>query len=143
MKTKNTKFFNQEERKWVLIDAKDKILGRLATRIAKILQGKNKATYTPNFLCGDRVIVINAKHIKLTANKYQDKVYDKYSGYPSGRKEMVLKTLKDKNPNKVLYMAVKGMLPKSNLGWTMLKSLKIYPETEYKEKAQKPELINI
>ncbi|MBP7088720.1 MAG: 50S ribosomal protein L13 [Candidatus Omnitrophica bacterium] len=144
MKRKNTKFFNQEERKWVLIDAKDKILGRLATRIAKILQGKNKATYTPNFLCGDRVIVINAKHIKFTANKYsQDKIYDKYTGYPSGRKVITLKTLKEKNPSKVLYLAVKGMLPKSNLGWTMLKSLKIYPEAEYEQKAQKPELINV
>lgn len=140
---KTTKFFNQVERKWVLIDAKDKVLGRLATRIARILQGKNKATYTPNFLCGDRVIVTNAKYVKLTANKYDSKIYDKYTGYPSGRKEISLRLLMGKNPISVLAAAVKGMLPKSNLGNAMFKSLKIYPEGGHKQQAQKPEAISI
>lgn len=140
---KMTKFFNKEERKWVLIDAKDRILGRLATRIARILQGKTKPTYTPNFLCGDRVIITNAKLVKFSANKRETKIYDKYTGYPSGRKEMTLKVLMDKNPSRALYLAVRGMLPKSNLGARMLKSLKIYPEDTHKQKAQKPQTIGV
>ncbi len=140
---KTTKFFNKVERKWVVIDVKDKILGRLSIRVAKILQGKNKPTYTPNFLCGDRVVVINAKYVKFSANKRESKVYDKYTGYHNGRKEMRLKTLMEKNPSRVVYLAVKGMLPKSNLGAQMLKSLKIYPEGEHKQEAQKPQLLAV
>lgn len=140
---KKTKFFNQVERKWVLIDAKDQVLGRLATRIARILQGKTKATYTPNFLCGDIVVVINAKHIKVTANKSETKVYDKYTGYPSGRKEITLKVLMDKNPTSVLVSAVKGMLPRTHLGNMMLKSFKVYPEGTHNHVAQKPEALSV
>ena len=138
-----TKFFHNKEQKWLLIDAKDRILGRLATRIARILQGKNKAIYTPNAICGDKVIVINAKHVKVTANKLETKIYDKYTGYPGGRKTMGLKTLMAKNPSKVLYLAVKGMLPKSHLGNTMLKSLKIYDNDKHEQEAQKPQLIEV
>lgn len=140
---KTTKFFNKVERKWVVIDAKDKILGRLSIRVAKILQGKNKAVYSPNFLCGDRVILINAKYVKFSANKRESKVYDKYTGYHNGRKEMRLKILMEKNPTRVLYLAVKGMLPRNNLGARMLKSLKIYPEAEHKQEAQKAQLITV
>jgi len=140
---KKTKFFNKVERKWVIVDAKDKILGRLSTRIARILQGKTKPTYSPNFLCGDRVIVTNVKFIKFSANKRETKVYDKYTGFPSGRKEMKLKVLMEKSPSRVLYLAVKGMLPKSNLGAQMLKSLKIYPESTHKQEAQKPQAAGI
>jgi len=140
---RKTKFFNKEERKWVLIDANDKVLGRLSTRIARILQGKTKPTYSPNFLCGDRVIVTNAKLIKFSANKPESKIYDKFTGYPSGRKEMSLKILMDKNPSRALYLAVRGMLPKNNLGARMLKSLKIYPESRHKQKAQKPQTIGV
>ncbi|MCK4519906.1 MAG: 50S ribosomal protein L13 [Candidatus Omnitrophica bacterium] len=140
---KTTKFFNKVERKWVVIDAKDKILGRLSIRVAKILQGKNKAVYSPNFLCGDRVILINAKYVKFSANKRESKVYDKYTGYHNGRKEMRLKVLMEKNPTRVLYLAVKGMLPRNNLGARMLKSLKIYPEGEHKQEAQKAQLITV
>ena len=140
---KKTKFFNKVERKWVIVDAKDKILGRLSTRIARILQGKTKPTYSPNFLCGDRVIVTNVKFIKFSANKRETKVYDKFTGFPSGRKEMKLKVLMEKNPSRVLYLAVKGMLPKSNLGAQMLKSLKIYPESTHKQEAQKPQAAGI
>ncbi|MFH1505153.1 MAG: 50S ribosomal protein L13 [Candidatus Omnitrophota bacterium] len=141
MKVKKTKFFNKEKRDWVLIDAKDKILGRLSVRIAKILQGKNKASYSPNFLCGDRVIVINAKYMKWTANKADTKIYDKYTGYPGGRKETALKILMAKNPAKVLRMSVRGMMPKNNLGRIMVKSLKIYPEAIHSQTAQKPKEI--
>lgn len=140
---RKTKFFNKEERNWVIVDVKDKILGRISTRIARVLQGKTKATYTPNFLCGDRVIVVNANHIKVTANKPMTKIYDKYTGYPSGRKEMSLKVLTAKNPTKAIHLAVKGMLPKSNLGNQMIKSLKIYPEAEHGHQAQNPKTINI
>ena len=127
----------------MLIDAKDRVLGRLSTRIARILQGKTKPTYSPNFLCGDRVIVINAKFVRFSANKQESKVYDKFTGFHSGRKEISLKTLMDKNPSRALYLAVKGMLPKSNLGARMLKSLKIYPESIHKQTAQKPQTIGV
>ncbi|MCF7907988.1 MAG: 50S ribosomal protein L13 [Candidatus Omnitrophica bacterium] len=140
---KKTKFFNPKERRWVVIDAKDKVLGRLATRIAIVLQGKNKATYTPNSICGDRVVVINARHARLTANKAETKSYDRYSGYPSGRKDLTLKELMKKNPTRVMYLAVKGMVPKNNRGREMMKSLKIYAEAEHNQQAQKPESINI
>lgn len=140
---RTTKFFNKEERKWVHIDAKDKVLGRLSTRIARILQGKTKPTYSPNFLCGDRVIVTNAKFIKFSGNKPETKIYDKFTGFHSGRKEMKLKVLIEKNPVRALYLAVRGMLPKSNLGARMLKSLKIYPEESHKQKAQKPQTIGV
>jgi large subunit ribosomal protein L13 len=140
---KKTQFFNNSERKWVLIDAKDKVLGRLSTRIARILQGKTKATYSPNFLCGDKVIVINAKHIKITGNKLEDKNYDKYSGYPGGIKEISMKRMQEKNPSRVLYCAVKGMLPKSLLAKRMIRGLKIYPEDKYEQIAQQPTKIEV
>lgn len=143
MNKKPTKFFNQEQRKWVLIDAKDKVLGRLSTRIAQILTGKNKATYTPNSLCGDKVIVINAKYLKFTGNKINDKFYDKYSGYPDGRNTISLKLLLEKNPNKVLYYSVRGMLPKSWLGKRMIRSLRIYQDDIHMQVAQKPPLVKV
>jgi large subunit ribosomal protein L13 len=140
---KTTKFFNAEDRKWVVVDAKNQILGRLATQIAKVLQGKTKPTYSPNSLCGDKVIVVNAKDIQVTGNKHKGKIYDKYTGYPSGRKEMNLQTLAAKNPTRLLYSAVKGMLPKNNMGRQMLKSFKIYAEAEHKQHPQKPETITV
>lgn len=135
---KKTKFFNNVERKWILIDAKDMVLGRLSTRIAKILQGKTKATYSPNFLCGDKVIVINAKHVKITGNKLENKNYDRYSGYPGGIKEISLKRLQEKNPSRVLYCAVRGMLPKTLLAKRMIRGLKIYAEDKHDQEAQQP-----
>lgn len=138
-----TRFFSQEERKWVVVDAKDKVLGRLSTRIAKILQGKHKPTYSPNSLCGDKVIVINADYIKVTGNKKDDKMYDKYSGYPAGRKAIPLKKLMEKNASLPLYLAVKGMLPRNWLGKRMLRSLKIYPQEIHEQTAQKPRKIEV
>lgn len=140
---KKTKFFNTEKRNWVVIDAKDMILGRLSTRIARILQGKNKPTYSPNFLCGDRVVVVNAKYLRFTGKKLDEKLYDKYTGYPSGRKEIPLRRLAEKNPSKILYLAVKGMLPKSKLGAKMLKSLKIYAQEQHLQTAQKPQKLEV
>ena len=140
---KKTKSFNEVDRKWVLIDAKDKVLGRISTRIAIILQGKNKATYTPNFLCGDNVVVINAKYLRVTGKKVNDKIYDKYTGYPNGRVEMSFKELMVKNPIKALQLSVKGMLPKTSLGKQMIRSLKIYPEAEHLQQAQTPKQIEV
>jgi large subunit ribosomal protein L13 len=138
---RKTKFYRKDEKDWVLIDAEGKILGRLATRIAKILQGKHKADYTPNSICGDKVVVINAKKIKVTGKKIKDKKYDKYSGYPGGRKEINLEELSEKSSSKALFYAVGGMLPKNLLRKEMLRSLKIYPGTEHKQVAQKPKQI--
>ncbi|MDD4294253.1 MAG: 50S ribosomal protein L13 [Candidatus Omnitrophica bacterium] len=135
---KTTKFFNNEAREWVLIDAKDKVLGRLSTRIAKILQGKDKPTYTPNALVGDKVIVINADRVRLTGRKVNQKIYDKYTGYPGGRREITYKELREKNPTKVLYESVSGMLPKNWLGKQMKKSLKIYAGEQHDHIAQNP-----
>ncbi len=142
-KMKKTKFYNKVERKWVLVDARNKVLGRFASRIARILQGKHKPTYSPNFLCGDIVVVVNAKYIKVTGTKLKTKIYDKYSGYPSGRKEITLEQLLQKNPTKVLRMAVKGMLPKNQLAKIMLRSLKIYLEDECPHAGQKPQKIEV
>jgi len=138
MSMKTTKFFNNEAREWVLIDAKDKVLGRLSTRIAKILQGKDKPTYTPNALVGDKVIVINADRVRLTGRKVNQKIYDKYTGYPGGRREITYKELREKNPTKVLYESVSGMLPKNWLGKQMKKSLKIYAGEQHDHIAQNP-----
>jgi large subunit ribosomal protein L13 len=135
---KKTKFFNDVDRKWVLIDAKDKVLGRLSTRIARILQGKTKATYSPNLLCGDRVVVINASQIKITGNKLENKMYDRYSGYPGGIKEISMKDMQAKNPSRLLYCAVRGMLPKSMLAKRMIRGLKIYPDAKHEQEAQQP-----
>ena len=143
MKHKKTKFFNNVERKWVVIDAKDMVLGRLATRIAKILQGKTKACYSPNFLCGDKVIVVNAKHVKITATKLDTKVYQRYTGYPGGRRTMTMRVMMEKNPVRILHWAVKGMLPNTALGNHMLKYLKIYPEQTHNHQAQMPQTVNV
>lgn len=130
-------------REWYIVDAKGKTLGRLATRIAKILQGKNKPTYTSFLLTGDYVIVTNAKFIKVTGKKFMNKIYDRYSGYPSGRKEISFQQLLSKNPGEIIRTAVKGMLPKNNLAKEMLKALKVYPEENHPHDPQKPKKIEL
>ena len=140
---KKTKFYSKVNQKWVIIDAKGKVLGRLACRVANILQGKNKPTYSPNFLCGDRVAVINARYVRVTGKKLKEKVYDKYSGYPGGRKEISLEKLIEKNPAKVIYYAVRGMLPKNMLAKRMLRMLKVYPDEKHYHNAQKPQAIEV
>lgn len=123
---------------WYLVDAKDKILGRLSTRIARILQGKHKPTFTPHLLCGDVVVVINSKHVKVTGSKIKEKIYQKYTGYPSGLRFKTYEELMIKSPTKALRTAVKGMLPKSKLGKRMLRNLKLYPEDKHPHIAQGP-----
>src|SRR5665648_539146 len=131
---------NNVERKWLIIDAEDRVLGRMATEIATILRGKNKPTFTPHVDTGDFVIVINAGKVKLTGKKLAQKKYSYHSGYPGGLKQIPYHTLMEKNPEKIIELAVKGMLPKNSLGRAMYKKLKVYRGTEHGHEAQKPEL---
>ena len=127
------------ERKWLLIDAEGKTLGRLATEIAVLLRGKHKAIYTPFADTGDYVIVTNASKIVLTGKKLDQKMYRHHSGYAGGLKEVDYRTLMSKNPEKALELAVKGMLPKNSLGRQMIKKLHVYAGAEHAHEAQKPE----
>jgi len=128
------------ERKWLVIDAEGKVLGRLASEIASILRGKNKPIFTPHVDTGDFVIVINAEKIKLTGNKLNQKKYSYHTGYPGGLKQVPYSTLMEKNPEKIIELAVKGMLPKNSLGRGMFKKLKVYKGAEHKHEAQQPEI---
>ncbi len=129
------------ERKWYVVDAADCTLGRLASEVAKILRGKNKPQFTPHVDTGDYVIIVNAEKIKVTGKKLDQKVYYHHSGYVGGMKETTLKEMLAKKPEKVLELAVKGMLPKGPLGRSMLKKLFVYAGPEHKHEAQKPEVI--
>ncbi|MCD6451828.1 MAG: 50S ribosomal protein L13 [Acidobacteria bacterium] len=129
------------EKKWYLIDAEGKALGRLASTIATILMGKNKPSYTPFIDMGDYVVVINAEKVKLTGNKLNKKVYRRHSGYPGGLKEILAKDLLAKSPEKLIRLAVWGMLPKNKLRKVRIKKLKIYAGGSHPHQAQKPELI--
>lgn len=131
------------EKDWYLIDAKDKILGRMASRIAMILQGKTKPIYTPHVDTGDFVIVTNAEKIKLTGNKINDKAYYTHSGYPGGFKEIPVKTLLERHPDRVVKMAVKRMMPKTKLGSAMFKKLKVYSGSDHSHEAQQPKVLKI
>lgn len=131
------------ERKWLLIDADGKTLGRLSSEIASILRGKNKPIYTPHVDTGDHVIIINADKIVLTGNKLSQKVYRYHTGYPGGQREIPYSVMMDKKPEKVIMLAVKGMLPKNSLGRQMLKKLRVYRGTEHNHDAQKPEAYEI
>lgn len=131
------------EKKWYLVDAEGKILGRLASKIAQILSGKNKPIYTPHLDVGDFVVVINAEKIKVTGGKENKKIYYHYSGYPGGMKEIVYAKLLEKKPTMIIREAVKGMLPKSKLGRKMLKKLKVYAGKEHPHQAQNPEKIEL
>lgn len=126
------------ERKWYIIDAKDVVLGRMASEIAKILRGKNKPEYTPHIDAGDYVIVINAKDVKTTGKKLEQKVYYHHSDYVGGMKETKLADMMAKKPEKVVELAVKGMLPKGPLGRKMIKKLHVYAGETYDQVAQKP-----
>ena len=127
------------ERKWLVIDASGKTLGRLATEVAKLLRGKHKPTYTPFVDTGDFVIVINASEMVLTGSKLDKKMYRYHTGYAGGLKETTYRNLMAKNPEKALELAVKGMLPKNSLGRQMFKKLKVYAGAEHDHAAQKPE----
>ncbi|MBI5188461.1 MAG: 50S ribosomal protein L13 [Nitrospirae bacterium] len=129
------------ERKWYLVDAKDAVLGRLASKVAVYLRGKNKSVFTPNIDTGDFVVVVNADKIRLTGRKLTDKVYYHHSGYTGGLKIRTAKELLEKKPEKMIKDAVWGMLPKNRLGRAMFKKLKVYRGSEHPHKAQKPEIL--
>ena len=127
------------ERKWYVVDAQGKSLGRLAADVAPILNGKHKVDYTPHVDCGDFVIVVNADKVVLTGNKLTQKYYRTHSGYVGGLKEVQYKTLMSKRPQQAVMLAVKGMLPKNSIGRNSLKRLKVYVGAEHPHAAQKPE----
>ncbi len=131
------------ERKWYVVDATGHTLGRLASEVAKVLRGKNKPTYTPSMDTGDYVIVINADKIKVTGKKLDQKVYYRHSDYVGGMKEMTLREKMAKKPEDVIYLAVKGMLPKGPLGRQMFTKLHVYAGAEHGHEAQKPEVLEI
>ena len=129
------------DRKWYVVDAEGKTLGRLASEVAKVLRGKNKAIFTPHIDTGDYVIVVNAEKIKVTGKKLDQKVYYRHSGYVGGIKETTLKEMLNKHPERVIEFAVKGMLPKGPLGREMYTKLHVYVGPDHKHAAQKPEAL--
>ena len=127
------------ERKWYVIDAQDKTLGKIASEVASILRGKKKPIYTPHVDTGDYVIVINAEKVRVTGKKEEQKIYKSHSGYPGGLKETTLRELRAKKPEEIIRHAVKGMMPKGKLGRQMFKKLKVYAGPEHPHTAQNPE----
>ena len=134
----NKKTVNKQ---WVVVDAEGEILGRLSTKIAMIIRGKNKPDFTPNVDCGDNVIVINADKVKLTGNKFGDKRYVSYTGYPGGQRFISPKELMAKHPQRVIEKAVRGMLPKNRLGRALFGNLYVYAGSEHPHAAQNPTAI--
>ena len=126
------------DREWLVVDATGEILGRLATRIAVMLSGKHKPHYAPNLDTGDFVVVVNGGKILVTGNRLDDKLYRRHTGYPGGLKEITLRRMMEKHPDRVIRLAVKGMLPKTKLGRQMLKKLKVYAGAEHPHAAQQP-----
>ena len=131
------------EPRWFIIDAEGKVLGRLSTTIASILAGKNKPMYTPFLDTGDHVIVINAEKVVLTGKKETDKIYRSHSQYPGGLKERAARFVRAEKPERIIEEAVWGMLPKSKLGWQMLKKLNVYRGAKHPHEAQKPERLEV
>jgi len=131
------------EREWLVVDATDRPLGRLASEIAKRLRGKHKPVYTPHVDTGDYIIVVNAEKVGVTGNKRTDKMYHRHSGYPGGLKSMSLEKLLAKAPERVLEIAVKGMLPKGPLGRAMYRKLRVYAGSDHKHTAQQPKTLTI
>ena len=130
-------------KKWYLVDATDKTLGRLSSKTASMLRGKHKPIFTPHVDCGDYVVVINAEKVKVTGKKLEDKEYKRHSGYPGGLKTVTLEKMLEDKPEDVMIHAVKGMLPKGKLGRQMLKKLRVYKGAEHDHSAQKPEKLEI
>ena len=130
-------------KKWFLVDATDQNLGRMCSNIAKILRGKHKASFTPHVDCGDNVVVINAKKVNLSGNKWDNKTYISHSGYPGGQKIKTAKEVFAKSPSILIEKAVKGMLPKNKLGAAIFKNLRVYNDENHNQNSQNPEPINI
>ncbi len=131
------------QKEWVEIDATGQTLGRLCSKVAKLLRGKYKSTFTPHVDCGDNVIIVNADKVELTGSKWTDRVYYRYSGYPGGQKEYTPADLMKKSPDRLFRKVVKGMLPKNKLGDAILKNLYVYAGSEHPHQAQKPKKLDI
>ena len=131
------------KRDWYVVDADNKILGRLASEIAQVIRGKRKTFYTPNLDMGDFVVVINAEKVAVSGNKEEQKKYFKHSGYPGGDKEISLSHIRSTQPEKIIYNAVKGMLPHNKLGRKLIKHLKVYTGSEHPHASQEPKSLNI
>ena len=131
------------ERKWYVIDAEGKSLGRVASLAATYLRGKNKPTYTPHIDCGDNIIIINAQKVNLTGNKLDDKMYYNHSQYTGGLRERTARTMREEYPEEMIERAVKGMLPHNRLGRQMYKKLFVYAGADHKQQAQKPEVLEV
>lgn len=145
MTTNRTHVVKKEEitRQWYVIDAKDKILGRVASKAAVLLRGKHKVIYTPSLDTGDGVVIINASQIKVTGRKMKQKVYRRFSGYPGGLREVVLGDMLEKSPTTVMKLAVQRMLPQGPLGRDMIKKLKVYAAGSHEQSAQKPVVMEV
>ncbi|MDX9909954.1 MAG: 50S ribosomal protein L13 [Dehalobacterium sp.] len=130
-------------KEWVLVDAEDMVLGRLASEVAKLLRGKHKPEFTPHVDCGDYVIIINAEKVKLTGKKLTDKVYVRYTGYQGGLRKQTPEDILEKYPERLVEKAVKGMLPKNKLGRQMFRNLHVVVGPEHKHEAQKPKVIDL
>ena len=129
------------EKKWYVVDAEDQVVGRLASRIASVLMGKDKPCYTDFLDTGDFIVVVNAEKVRLSGNKWSDKVYYSHSGYPGGLKQSRAEQLLNQHPERLLQFAVKGMLPKTKLGRSMFKKLKVYAGNQHPHEAQNPEVL--
>lgn len=134
---------DKNEKDWYLINAKNKVLGRLSTQIAKILMGKEKTNFVRYLDKGDNLVVINASKVAVSGNKEEDKKYYRYSGYPSGLKVANLATLREKKPEDIIYHSVSGMLPKNRLGKSMIKKLHVYPRENHPHEAQNPQELEV
>jgi large subunit ribosomal protein L13 len=134
---------SEVHKKWYLVDAKDKILGRLATQIASRLRGKHKPIFTPHADTGDFIVVVNAEKISLTGNKWDKKIYYHHTGYTGGLKQISARKLREKRPEDIIRFAVRRMLPKNSLGRRQLKKLKIYSGPDHPHQAQQPEILEI
>lgn len=131
------------DKKWFIVDAEGQTVGRLASKVAKVLRGKHKPNFTPHADCGDNVVVINAEKVSFSGTKIEDKNYVRYSGYPGGQRSLTAQEQLEKHPTRVIEKAVKGMLPKNALGRAIYRNLKVYAGTEHKQEAQKPEVLNL
>ncbi|MDR1755421.1 MAG: 50S ribosomal protein L13 [Culturomica sp.] len=131
------------QKEWILVDAENEVLGRLASKVAKLLRGKYKPSFTPHVDCGDNVIVINAEKIALTGNKLTDKVYTRHTGYPGGQRQTNPMAVLAKHPERVVEHAVKGMLPKNRLGRAIFKNLYVVAGSEHTHEAQKPKKLDL
>lgn len=134
---------NTVEKEWLLVDADGQALGRLASEVAILLRGKHKPSYTPHVDCGDNVIIINAEKVTLSGNKWDQKNYIRYTGFPSGQRSLTATEVLKKDPTKLVEKAVKGMLPKNRLGAEMFRNLMVYAGSEHDQEAQKPRTINL